>query len=284
MKQGDVTNLIGAWNTFFNKNNWTDLTAGLSPINGGCGLVYELPNFLNRPNESIAIVDMRQVVVAEPHYHPHTEVYFVLHGEALVVIGKEKRSVKAGDVVVIPPYQAHYTLPNDEFIIACVNTPPFRLEHYIPLTSSNDAVDFDYAEFKTCSGIEVREIVDVDAERLAMEQARLISTAHYAEYYRDNPSAAVGIGDIEQHLDQLFQKTISEIRDKKRLALLAYSAGNPIGFMTFNILEHATILFLHTLPVDPSYKKREPEIRLAFLAHIHQLYPEARRLAFAVQV
>lgn len=98
---------------------------------------------------------MRQVVVAEPHYHPHTEVYFVLHGEALVVVGNEKHFVKAGDVVVIPPYKAHYALPNDEFIIACVNTPPFRPEHYISLSASNDAVDFDYDKFKKISDISV---------------------------------------------------------------------------------------------------------------------------------
>lgn len=155
MKQSNIVDLISAWNTFFNKNTWIDLMTGLSPINGGCGLVYELPNFLNRPNESVAIVDMRKIIVAEPHYHPHTEVYFVLHGEALVVVGKEKRDVKAGDIVVIPPYQAHYTLPNDKFIIACVNTPPFKPEHYITLSGSDSSVDFDYAEFK---GAEARRL------------------------------------------------------------------------------------------------------------------------------
>lgn len=113
------------------------------PINGNCGIVYELPNFLKRPNEGFAIVDMRELAFTEPHYHPDLEIYFVLQGQALVIVGNEKYAVQQGDVVVIPPFKAHYVIPNDECVIACINTPPYTPESYIPLKESNTAVEFD---------------------------------------------------------------------------------------------------------------------------------------------
>jgi probable phosphoglycerate mutase len=143
-----LNELIDAWQNFFNKSNWQELIKEYSPIQGNCGVVYELPNFLNRSNEGLAVVDMSQLDFAEPHYHPDLEVYFVLQGEALVVVGNEKYSVKKGDVVVIPPFKAHYTIPNDEFVIACINTPPYTPESYIPLKKSDTAVEFDCKQFE----------------------------------------------------------------------------------------------------------------------------------------
>lgn len=142
--------LIAAWLIFLAQHTWQDLIKNCPPSSdNGCGIVYDfLPNPLNRKDESFAIVDMRKTAVAEPHYHPDVEIYFVLQGKALVVIGHEKHHVGMGDVVVIPPYKAHYALPNNEFVIACVNTPPFTPDKYIPLTASNNAVEFDYDEFK----------------------------------------------------------------------------------------------------------------------------------------
>ncbi len=144
----NVQMLVDAWQDFFNESNWQELIKGYSPIYGNCGIVYDLPNFLNRLNEGLAIVDMRQLDAAEPHYHPDLEVYFVLQGEALVVVGNERYSVKKGDVVAILPFKAHYTIPNEEFVIACINVPPYTPESYIQLTASNAAVDFDSKQFE----------------------------------------------------------------------------------------------------------------------------------------
>jgi mannose-6-phosphate isomerase-like protein (cupin superfamily) len=140
--------IVSAWQDFLNTSNWQKIIKGCAPLYGPCGIVYELPNFLNRPNEGLAIVDMRQLDFAEPHYHPDLEIYFVLQGEALVVVGYETYKVKKGDVVVIAPFKAHYTIPDDNFVIACVNIPPYTPESYIPLNESNHAVDFDYLLFK----------------------------------------------------------------------------------------------------------------------------------------
>ena len=140
--------IIAAWQDFFNTSNWHDLIKGVSPINSLCGVVYELPNFLNRPNEGLAIVDMSALAFAEPHYHPNLEIYFILHGNALVVVGNQQYLVQQGDVVVIPPLKAHYTIPHDDYVIACVNIPPYTPESYIPLKESNAAVEFDYTLFE----------------------------------------------------------------------------------------------------------------------------------------
>ena len=58
----------------------------IHPKPTGCGPVYELKNPIERPNESFAIADMREIQVAEPHYHPETEIYFVLEGRGRMFI------------------------------------------------------------------------------------------------------------------------------------------------------------------------------------------------------
>ena len=70
-KQHYIDELVAKWQAFFNAHEqWQDLIQGYAPISSPCGIVYELPNMLNRPNEGLAIVDMRQLSFAEPHYHP----------------------------------------------------------------------------------------------------------------------------------------------------------------------------------------------------------------------
>lgn len=141
---------ILAWQQFLKKNDWRKLIDGTTPIQSGCGSIYELLNFLNRPNESLAIADMRQLSFSEPHYHPNNnvEIFFVLQGSALVVVKTEQRLVHKNDVVIISPNTAHFTIPDDQFVIAVVNTPSYRPKNYIVLTKSNSTVGFDYEQFR----------------------------------------------------------------------------------------------------------------------------------------
>jgi CubicO group peptidase (beta-lactamase class C family)/mannose-6-phosphate isomerase-like protein (cupin superfamily) len=143
----EIQNIIDAWQEFLQNNDWHSLTKNCAPIKNANGLVYELPNYLNRVDESIAIVDMHNLTYAEPHYHPDLEIYFVLEGEAVVVLGNKPQTVQTGDIIVIPPYKAHYSIPIKNFVLACVNKPPFKLESYIPLISSAPEVEFDYDYF-----------------------------------------------------------------------------------------------------------------------------------------
>ena len=148
-KFNDFNKIISSWQDFLKNNGWQELIIGIAPKNSGCGLIYELPNFLNRPNEDFAIADMRNIKFAEPHYHPtgETEIYFVLSGTALIYVGGKENKVKAGDVIIIEPNNAHFTIPDKDFVIAAVNTPPFRPENYICLTETNHSVGFDLEKF-----------------------------------------------------------------------------------------------------------------------------------------
>lgn len=151
--EAQVLALIAAWQSFFNTLNCQEIITNYTPKKNGCGIIYELPNFLNRPNESCALADMRGLPFAEPHYHPELEIYFVLEGSATIVIGTTAYQVKKGDYIVIPPQKAHFTIPDSNFIIGIINTPPFKPEHYIALTQSNSIVEFDHQQFKQLTHI-----------------------------------------------------------------------------------------------------------------------------------
>jgi mannose-6-phosphate isomerase-like protein (cupin superfamily) len=153
--QSDIDDLIAAWGDYCDGiSDWQKITAGVTPKQTGCGTIYELPNPLkDRTNESFAICDMRDVTVAEPHYHPteNWEFYFVLSGTALNVVGEKERSLKKGDVVIIPPDVAHYTFPDKNFVIAAVNNPPFTPGSFVTLGACDESrleVEFDLEQYK----------------------------------------------------------------------------------------------------------------------------------------
>jgi mannose-6-phosphate isomerase-like protein (cupin superfamily) len=139
---------ITAWQNFLNQNDWQKLIDGVNPKQSDC-LVYELSNFLDRPNEDFAIADMRQIQFSEPHYHPDKdiEIYFVIQGSALTVIGNKELNVATGDVIVIPPYNVHYAIPDKNFVIAVVNIPPFNPKNYIVATNNDPSINFNQEQF-----------------------------------------------------------------------------------------------------------------------------------------
>ena len=113
--------MIVAWEQFFKNNKWQDLIRDQKPIACDVGTLYIMPNFLNRPNEGLQIIDMSGISYSEPHYHhKQTTIYIVLQGNAVVVNGENTINVKIGDVVVLPPEKAHFTLPGHNFVIACI--------------------------------------------------------------------------------------------------------------------------------------------------------------------
>lgn len=140
---------ITAWQQFLTTFEWKQYIDNMHGEACGCGDIYELPNLLCRPDESIAIADMSKLLVSEPHYHPTgcTEIYIVLQGTALVVVGENQQHVAVGDVIVIHENLAHFTIPQGDFVIAVINTPAFRPEDYILLSESNVDVKFDRQQF-----------------------------------------------------------------------------------------------------------------------------------------
>lgn len=152
MIERNLEELVCGWQTFFQSHDWRTLIAGKTGFNVGCGFVYELPNFLNYPNEDLAIIDMTGISISEPHYHPNMlEVYFMLEGSGCVYVAGEKHMLQQGDALVILPNKAHFTVPDAQCVLACVCMPPFHPDNYIPLKESNAAVGFDYEHFKSLS-------------------------------------------------------------------------------------------------------------------------------------
>jgi len=145
----ELAMLVNTWQHYLKNNeNWENWIKDVTPKRTGCGLVYELTNPINRPNESFAIVDMRNLKYAEPHYHIETEIYFVLQGTGKVVIRDQVYDIEKDSVVVIPPNASHFTISNEKLVLVVVNTPPFAVEHYIVLKKSNKEQGFDKKQFE----------------------------------------------------------------------------------------------------------------------------------------
>lgn len=142
-------NLITAYQKYLsNFPDWQELIKNITPLAVGCGLVYELGNPLESFDASLAIADMRTIKFAEPHYHPHVEIYFILQGTGRVFIGGMEQFVCKGSIVIIPANTAHFTIPGKDLVLAGLNTPPFKPENYIVLTKHNETVKFNHAQFK----------------------------------------------------------------------------------------------------------------------------------------
>ncbi|MDB5178673.1 MAG: hypothetical protein JWN01_616 [Patescibacteria group bacterium] len=142
--------LIAVWQPFTEKlEDWQSLVKTTEPKETYCGPVYEPASPLDRPNESFAIADMRQVKVAEPHYHANgeTEIYFVISGTGLTVVGGEEIPLSKGTIVATPPGTAHFTIPRENLVMVVINTPPFNPENNIHLPASNPMVKFDHEQF-----------------------------------------------------------------------------------------------------------------------------------------
>ena len=149
MAPSDIDQLVAAWKDHLKNVDWQQLTMGMTPKETGCGLLYELHDGLDRPNEELAIADMRHLQYSEPHYHPDgvTEVYFMLQGHALVVVGGREHQAGPGDHVVMQPGMTHYAVPDEDCVLGVVNTPPFQEEQYIVVTEDDPAHGFNKAQF-----------------------------------------------------------------------------------------------------------------------------------------
>lgn len=144
----NTAELLAAWQPYITSiDNWQNLVATIAPRKTGCGVVYELANPIERPHENVALVDMSGIHFSEPHYHKETEIYFVLQGSGIVVVGGKEEVVQKGSAIIIPPYIAHFVIPERDLVIAVVNNPPFVPESYKALTESNHAVQFNQEQF-----------------------------------------------------------------------------------------------------------------------------------------
>jgi mannose-6-phosphate isomerase-like protein (cupin superfamily) len=146
MSKKETNEVAKVWKTYLdNVTDWQKLVKGIAPKQTGCGPVYELSNPIVRPNESFAIADMRNLKFAEPHFHKgnETEIYIVLAGKGVTVVGGEEIELSRGVVVVTPPNTAHFTIPVDNLVLAVINTPPFDFTNNVTLLETNIIVRYD---------------------------------------------------------------------------------------------------------------------------------------------
>jgi mannose-6-phosphate isomerase-like protein (cupin superfamily) len=92
---------------------------------------------------------MRGVKVALPHYHKNgeTEIYFVIQGLGLTVVGGKEIYLEKGSVVVTPPNTTHFTIPKRDLVMMVINTPNFNAENIVEPTDSDPNVKFDKEQY-----------------------------------------------------------------------------------------------------------------------------------------
>jgi mannose-6-phosphate isomerase-like protein (cupin superfamily) len=142
-RQREIQEVVVAWKGYLATiGNWQTLITNVEPKVGGCGLVYELPNSINRPNESFAIADMRQLELSEPHKHSNgeVEIYVVLQGSGRITVGAELQELAPGTVIVTPTETVHIVRPGKDLVLAVVNTPPFNADNYTTADKRDPAV------------------------------------------------------------------------------------------------------------------------------------------------
>jgi mannose-6-phosphate isomerase-like protein (cupin superfamily) len=143
--------IISTWQEYINTiSDWKKLVEGVESKPTVCGPVYEPPSPLPKRTETFAIADMRNVDVAHPHYHKNgeTEIYFVIQGTGLTIVGGEEKSIEKGTVVVTPPGTAHFTLPERDLVMVVINTPNFNPENNTEIFETDLSVKFDKDQYE----------------------------------------------------------------------------------------------------------------------------------------
>jgi mannose-6-phosphate isomerase-like protein (cupin superfamily) len=143
--------IIAAWKQYAdNLTDWQAVVAGTEPKLTNCGPVYEPPPPLPERTETFAVADMRNIKVAAPHYHTggETEIYFIIQGSGLTVVGGEEIQVSRGSVVVTPPGTAHFTIPGQDLVLIAINVPNFHANNVVDLDESDPSVGFDKAQYE----------------------------------------------------------------------------------------------------------------------------------------
>lgn len=139
----NIDEVMEVWGEYIKTiDDWQLLIGGIEPKVGGCGLVYEVPNPIDRSNESFAIADMRELELSEPHRHDNDEVeiYFVIAGIGKIAVGEDIQDLRPGVAVPTPSGTVHITLPGEGLVLAVVNTPPFNIDNYVPVSPADEAI------------------------------------------------------------------------------------------------------------------------------------------------
>lgn len=145
MSEANIEEVVKVWKDYVaTMPDWQEVVKGVTPKQTQCGPVYEPPSPLSDRTETFAVSDMRDVKLATPHYHKNgeTEMYFVVRGSGLTVVGGEQIELEPGVVVVTPPEIAHFTIPEKDLVMVVINSPSFKAENIVEVEESNPEVGF----------------------------------------------------------------------------------------------------------------------------------------------
>lgn len=143
-------NEIDTWKKYLaTLKDWRVVVEGKRPKKTQCGPVYEPESPLPKQFGTFAISDMRDVAVAYPHYHKNgeTEIYFVIQGTGLTVVGGEEIELKKGSVVVTPPNTTHFTIPKNDLVMLVINLPKFNKDNIVEPEDTDTEVKFDKDQY-----------------------------------------------------------------------------------------------------------------------------------------
>ncbi len=146
----DIDSIVELWGKYADKlEDWQKEVGRKQPKITQCGPVYELESPFPKHFGSYAISDMREVDVAYPHYHKgrETEIYFVIQGTGLTVVGGQEIELEKGSVVVTPPNTTHFTIPKDDLVMLVINTPKFNKDNIVEPVDSDPEVRFDKDQY-----------------------------------------------------------------------------------------------------------------------------------------
>ncbi|MFC1998467.1 cupin domain-containing protein [Chloroflexota bacterium] len=82
-------------------------------------------------NQSLAEAIVPQGKATDEHYHIETEeIYYIVMGNGLMMIGDEKREVNAGDGIVIEPGMKHkiWNTGNSDLVFLCCCSPAYTYD------------------------------------------------------------------------------------------------------------------------------------------------------------
>ena len=96
----------------------------------------EIRSILDRTNSTVTNQSLAEATVPSgaetaAHFHPRTEeIYYVLRGRGLMILGNERKAVGPGDGILIPPGIPHRirNVGQEPLVFLCCCSPPYSHE------------------------------------------------------------------------------------------------------------------------------------------------------------
>jgi hypothetical protein len=116
-----------------------------------------------------------------------------------------------------------------------------------------------------------------------IDQGREIFITYFTDLYKNISPTELGITDLDNYLDSIFEKTRLAIEQGTVHAFLLYTDGQPAGFAACSLLENSAVILIHTLPINLHYNHQAQEIRQHFFMHMQKRFSTAKAAIMLVR-